>query len=47
MTRLKLSGRFCSEKQILLESASYVGNDINDQDAMQFAGKGFGPFDLA
>lgn len=37
--------RYCDEKGVLLSSVAYVGNDINDYEAMQIAGMKIVPQD--
>lgn len=37
--------QYCQEKNILLGAVAYVGNDINDYDAMQIAGMKITPKD--
>lgn len=37
--------RYCSEKHISLQNIAYVGNDINDYEAMMLAGFKIAPYD--
>ena len=36
---------YCSQNKIQIETVAFVGNDINDKDAMEIVGYSFCPFD--